>query len=157
MHERAAADDRYCGLLAWCGFDYPSGWYHSADGVKYPGVVDFFRIPKLGAAFYQSQVDPAVRAVLQPAFYWGFDPGSPAIVWSNCDRLEFHIGGRRVATALPQRNRFPHLAHPPFTADLQAGHGQDLRVDGFLGDRLAGRSAPIRSWTSCPASPTTCH
>lgn len=130
--------------------------------------MDFFRISKLGAAFYQSQVDPSARVVLQPAFYWDFGPGSPATgpghsatVWSNCDRLEFHIGGRRVATALPQRDRFPHLARPPFVADLSVRHGQhpDLRIDGFVGDRLAVRRSfsadPTLDQLSCVADDRT--
>lgn len=145
VHGRAASDDRYCGLLAWCGFDYPSGWYHSVDGVKYPGVVDFFRIPKLGAAFYQSQVDPATRVVIAPAFYWDFTrqaPGRAEMIWSNCDRLEVFVGGRHRATLHPQRQRFPHLAYPPFVADLavRRGTSPELRIDGYVaGKRAASR------------------
>ncbi|HEX3588563.1 MAG TPA: glycoside hydrolase family 2 TIM barrel-domain containing protein [Pseudonocardiaceae bacterium] len=164
VHERAAADDRYCGLLAWCGFDYPSGWARSVDGVKYPGVVDFFRIPKLGAAFYQSQVDPARRVVIEPAFYWDFGPGSPpdgpgaATIWSNCDTLRVHVGGRHVATARPERRLFPHLAHPPFVVHLTVRPHErlaDLRIDGYLGTKLALRRRfspdPTRDQLSCAA------
>jgi beta-galactosidase len=136
VHNAAAADDRYSGLLAWCGFDYPSGSWHSVNGVKYPGVVDFFRIPKLGAAFYQSQVAPGVRTVIQPAFYWdGAGPGRGAVVWSNCDKLVCYLDGRKVATATPERKMFPHLAYPPFVVDLTVPGGQrpDLRIDGYLG------------------------
>jgi beta-galactosidase len=145
VHDAAAADDRYCGLLAWAGFDYPSGSLHSVDGVKYPGVVDIFRIPKLGAAFYQAQVDPSVRPVIQPAFYWDLGPGSPptgpgrdAIVWSNCERLSCYLDGRKVATVTPHRGLFPHLDHPPFLVDLTvpAGTKPDLRIDGYVGRDL---------------------
>lgn len=148
VHERAAADDRYCGLLAWCGFDYPSGWLHSVDGVKYPGVSDIFRIPKLGAAFYQSQVDPSVRAVIEPGFYWDFGPDSPpdgpgraAVIWSNCDRLSVFLDDRLVRTVSPRRDTFPHLRYPPFVTDLtiRSPHRPDLRIDGFVGRRLAAR------------------
>ena len=38
MHDIAAADDRYCGLLAWSGFDYPSGSGNQYQGVKYTGA-----------------------------------------------------------------------------------------------------------------------
>ena len=139
VHDAAAADDRYSGLLAWCGFDYPSGSWHSVNGVKYPGVVDFFRIPKLGAAFYQSQVAPGVRTVIQPAFYWdGAGPGRDAVVWSNCDKLVCYLDGRKVATATPERKLFPHLAYPPFVVDLTVPNGQrpDLRIDGYLGKNV---------------------
>ncbi len=148
VHERAGADIRYAGLLGWCGFDYPSGGLHSVDGVKYPGVSDIFRIPKLGAAFYQSQVDPGTRVVIEPGFYWDFGPDSPAtgpgpdaVIWSNCDRLELFLDGRHVHTARPQRKLFPHLAYPPFIANLTV-HGErkpELRIDGFVGGRRALR------------------
>lgn len=142
VHDAAAADDRYCGLLAWAGFDYPSGSVHSVNGVKYPGVVDFFRIPKLGAAFYQAQVDPAERPVIQPAFYWDVGPGSSptgpgrdAVIWSNCDRLVCYLDGRKAVTATPHRELFGHLAYPPFLVDLTlpTGAKPDLRIDGYLG------------------------
>jgi beta-galactosidase len=148
VHELAAADDEYCGLLAWCGYDYASGWYHSVTGVKYPGVVDFFRIPKLGAAFYQAQVDVAVRAVIAPAFYWDFGPNSPrtgpgrdAVIWSNCDRLAVYVGERLVTIARPQDKLFPHLAHPPFFVDLTVRPDtvEELRIDGYVGTKFVAR------------------
>ena len=64
--------DAYCGLLAWSGFDYPSGKGRQYQGVKYTGVVDLFRVPKPGAAIYQAQVHPSVEKVIAPAFYWDF-------------------------------------------------------------------------------------
>jgi len=148
VHERAAADDRYCGLLAWCGFDYPSGWYHSVNGIKYVGVMDFFRVPKLGAAFYRAQVDPAKRVVIEPAFYWDFGPNSPAtgpgrqaVIWSNCDRLKLYLDNRLVASVRPDHAGFPHLAYPPFIANLtvKAGKRPELRIDGYLKGKLALR------------------
>jgi beta-galactosidase len=118
------------------------------SGVKYPGVVDFFRIPKLGAAFYQAQVDPTVRTVIAPAFYWDFGPNSPstgpgrdAVIWSNCDRLAVYVGQRRVAVARPQRGLFPHLPHPPFFVDLTVhpDTAADLRIDGYVGTKFVAR------------------
>src|SRR5579859_6133248 len=62
VHAIVAADDRYCGLLAWSGIDYPSGAGGNVyRGVKYTGVVDLFRELKPGAAIYRAQVDPRVR------------------------------------------------------------------------------------------------
>lgn len=168
VHDRAAADDRYCGLLAWCGFDYGSGWLHSVNGVKYPGVADFFRVPKPGAAFYRSQVDPAKQVVIEPSFYWDFGPSSPptgpgprAALWSNCDRLDVFLDERRVATLRPDRAAFPHLDHPPFLLNLtvRAGMRPDLRVDGYLGNRLAltrrFSADPTFDTLSCVADDTT--
>ncbi len=36
-----------------------------------------FRVPKLGAGFYQSQVNPAIRVVIEPNFYWDLGPCTP--------------------------------------------------------------------------------
>jgi beta-galactosidase len=167
VHELAAADPRYCGLLGWCGFDYPSGWYHSVGGVKYPGVADIFRIPKPGAAFYRSQVDPATRAVIEPSFYWDFGPHTPhgpgraATIWSNCDRLVLHLTGHRPRTLRPERELFPHLAHPPFVTDLtvRSGPPPDLRIDGYVGHRLVLRrhfsADPALDQLSCVADDDT--
>lgn len=51
---------------------------NSYAGVKCPGVADVFRLPKLGAAFYLAQVDPAVRAVFEPDFHWDSTLGMPS-------------------------------------------------------------------------------
>ena len=64
-------------MIAWCAFDYAS-LLHSYNGVKCPGVADVFRIPKLGASFYRAQIDPRIRAVIEPSFYWDFGSHSPS-------------------------------------------------------------------------------
>jgi beta-galactosidase len=150
VHDLAASDDRYCGLLAWSGFDYPSGSGNQYRGVKYTGVVDLFRIPKPGAAIYQAQVDPRVRPVIAPAFYWDFGPQSPvtalsaAMICANLDRLEVYVGGEHAATLTPDRAGYPHLPYPPSFADFRAVDGSvspELRIDGYLGDdQVASRS-----------------
>jgi beta-galactosidase len=145
VHDLAASDDRYCGLLAWSGFDYPSGSGNQYQGVKYTGVVDLFRIPKPGAAIYQAQADPRVRPVIAPAFYWDFGPQSPvtalpaAMICANLDRLELYVGDEHFATLTPDREGYPHLDYPPSFADFRAVDGSgwpELRIDGFLGDDL---------------------
>src|SRR5262249_16843384 len=75
-HSRAAAHARCSGVIAWCAFDYGSP-VNAYNGLKCPGVADSFRIPKLGAAFYQAQIDPKVRVVIKPSFHWDFGPKSP--------------------------------------------------------------------------------
>ncbi|WP_410616122.1 glycoside hydrolase family 2 protein [Amycolatopsis sp. lyj-109] len=142
-HDLAAADDRYCGLLAWCAFDYPSGWQRSVGGSKYAGVSDIFRIPKPAAAFYASQGDPRVRAVVEPGFAWDFTerpsgPGPGATIWSNCDRLLLFLDDRPAGEARSRRADFPHLRHPPFAADLVVPRGRrpQLRIDGYADGRL---------------------
>ena len=149
VHDLAASDDRYCGLLAWSGFDYPSGSGNQYRGVKYTGVVDLFRIPKPGAAIYQAQADPRLRPVIAPAFYWDFGPRSPvtslaaAMICANLDRLEVYVGGEHFATVRPDTAGYPHLGYPPSFVDFRAVDGSsrpELRIDGYLGaDRVASR------------------
>src|SRR5262249_39693518 len=65
--------------------------------------------------------------------------GRKAAIFSNCDRLELFINGQRHATLRPDAASYPHIKHPPFFTDLDldgTGH-PELRIDGYLGDRLA--------------------
>ena len=142
-HDQAAGNPRYAGVIAWCGLEYASPM-NSFKGIKNPGVVDFFRIPKLGAAIYQSQVSPQVRPVIQPNFYWDFGPQTPrgpgprAAVFSNCDLLKVYLKDTLHATLQPQREQFPHLPYPPFLVDLDLdGSGRpELRIDGIVGGQV---------------------
>ena len=144
-HDLARGNVRYAGLLGWAGFDYDSLNGHIYQDVKWPGVIDTFRVPKPGAGFYQSQVDPNVRPVIAPAFFWDFGPHSPAtgpgpntVIATNCDRLELYVAGQHLSTALPDHARFPNLRYPPAFVDLTvSGAGlPELRIDGYLGNRL---------------------
>jgi beta-galactosidase len=135
-HDRAAAFARCAGVVAWCAFDYGS-LVNSARALKTPGIADTFRIPKLGAAFYQSQVSPRVQPVIAPSFYWdSTPPGKDAAIFSNCDRLAVFLDGKPHATLTPARDRFPHLEYPPFFCDLDTA-AAELRIEGYLGERLA--------------------
>ncbi len=133
-HDRAAAFPRCAGVIAWCAFDYGS-LVNSYRGVKYPGVADVFRVPKPGASFYLAQVSPKVRPMIAPNFDWDGAAIMHAAIFSNCERLKFFLDGKQVAEAHPDRANYPHLAYPPFFCDLP-GQGE-LRIDGYLGDRLA--------------------
>jgi beta-galactosidase len=142
VHHIAASDDRYCGLLAWSGFDYPSGSGNQYRGVKYTGVVDLFRVAKPGAAIYAAQADPRRTPVIAPAFYWDFGPASPvsglpaAMICSNLDRLEVYVEGEHFATVAPERGDYGNLRYPPSFVDFSAVDGSslpELRIDGYLG------------------------
>lgn len=147
-HNRAADFPRIAGVIAWCAFDYAS-IMNDYKAVKCPGIADVFRLDKLGASFYVAQVNPAVRAVIEPNFYWDFGPQTPygpgnhAAIFSNCDRLELFINGKLHATLNPDRTNYANLKYPPFFADLKmdgAGH-PELRIDGFVGSkRVLSRS-----------------
>ncbi|MBO0811845.1 MAG: beta-galactosidase [Microlunatus sp.] len=145
VHQLAAADPHFCGVLAWSGFDYESGTGNVDHAVKCTGLVDLFRIPKPGAAFYQAQRDPGSGPLIAPAFYWDFGPGSPvtdldtAMICSNLDRLELFVGDDHLATAWPDIKTYPNLAYPPSFVDLRTVDGSsrpELRIDGYLADDL---------------------
>jgi len=143
----AASYANMSGSISYCGFDYGSG-FNSYQGVKYPGVADIFRIPKLGASFYQSQVDQA-NPVIIPNFYWDFGPASPdgpgdnAAIFSNCDQLKLYVGNNMVCSALPDKKNYDSFAYPPFFCNLVI-HSQlfslqlvpDLRIDGYIQNKL---------------------
>ena len=142
-HSRTKSYARCAGSIAWCAFDYAS-LMNAYNGVKCPGIADVFRIPKLGASFYLAQVNPTVRPVIEPNFYWDFGPQTPSgpgehcAIFSNCDRLEISLTGRARQVLHPDRSAFPHLLYPPFFADLKLDGAAkpDLRIDGYVGGRL---------------------
>lgn len=154
-HSRAADHPRIAGVIAWCAFDYAS-LMNAYNNVKCPGIADVFRAPKLGASFYLAQVDPSLRPVIEPNFYWDFGPQTPsgpgdhAAIFSNCDRLEVFLDNKHHASLRPDRTNFPNLRHAPFFADLKIdGSSQpELRIDGFIGSKLA----LSRSFSSNPKS-----
>ncbi len=138
-HTRVADHERIAGTIAWCAFDYAS-LVNDSEAIKCPGVADVFRLPKLGAAFYLAQVEPSVRPVIEPSFYWDFGPQTPsgpgerAAIFSNCERLKLFIDGKPHATLKPDRTNFANLRFPPFFADLKldgAAH-PELRIDGYV-------------------------
>src|ERR1700733_1426955 len=135
------SDARYCGVIAWCGFDYLSDLTGNCfGGVKYVGVVDLFRALKPGAAIYQSQLDPKLRPVIQPAFYWDFGSSYPvstmtsAMICSNLDHLEIYVGGSLFTTVTPDTADYPHLPYPPSFCSFSGVNGSArpaLRIDGY--------------------------
>lgn len=148
-HDRAARDPRSAGVIAWCAIDYASQM-NGYRAVKCPGVTDTFRIPKLGATFYQSQVSPSVRPVIEPSFYWDFaegvGPGNKAMIFSNCDRLVITAGARPPVTVQPDKAGYPNLRYAPFVVDLSVTNhnGEDLVVEGFV----SGKSVLTRRFSS---------
>jgi beta-galactosidase len=142
-HSRAANYSRCAGVIAWCAFDYAS-LMNANEGVKCPGVADVFRMPKLGASFYLAHIDPSVRPVIEPNFYWDFGPASPAgpgqhaAIFSNCDRLEISVADRHHSTLRPDRAGFPYIKYPPFFAELAVDGTRrpELRIDGYVSTKL---------------------
>ena len=146
-HSQARSNPGYAGLVAWAGFDYGSLLGPGPYDIKWAGVADGFRVPKPGAAIYQTQGDPAVRPVIVPVFFWeaagavpssGPSSGQTAMIASNCERLDVFIGGTLAASARPATGSplYAGLAHPPFLVRLPKRHpnpAPDLLIQGFVG------------------------
>ena len=163
-HDQAQSDIRYAGLLAWAGFDYYSAGRNRKNWntLRTPGVVDTFRVPKPGAAIYQSQVDPATRAVIVPVFSWDSrsapgGPGPDSMFATNCDRLEIfcrrHAPGDRDAGPCPVRPpgpparlRPPHRGrrHPPGPPGRRLRRDETGRCAAHVRRHHAGPAAADR-------------
>ncbi len=152
VHDIAQSNPAYAGLLGWAGIDYASlnGGDRIWHNIKWPGVLDTFRVPKPGAGFYRSQGDPSVAPVLAPLFFWDFSPGSPAggpgpgtLIATNCDTITITISvaGQPPIIATPDRAGYPSLAHPPVVVDLTASASglPELTIDGYI----AGQNEPV--------------
>ena len=123
-HDEVALDDRCCGALAWCAFDYNTHFqFGPGDRICYHGVYDMFRIPKPWAsAVYESQKDRHKEPVLVPATIWSNgdnDRGGflPMYIFSNCDYVEVFINGRFARRLYPYRRWFAGLKHAPMYMD----------------------------------------
>jgi len=143
-HSLARSEPGYSGMLAWAAFDYASPEGLDPESLKYAGVVDTFRVPKPGAAIYQSQVDPGVRPVIVPVFFWEpagvFPIAPPVMIASNCERLEIFVNGAHVTTGLPEAKTSPFgdLPYPPFLVRLPAWapHSTpELMIEGYVGNQ----------------------
>jgi beta-galactosidase len=143
--------DDVTGAIAWCMFDYNTHReFGSGDRVCYHGVMDMWRLPKFAAGFYESQIDPEERIVLRPATFYAFgdksngggDQDFDFVVFSNCDEIEFYLGDALFGRYQPDRERFPHLLHPPFRiGDGQMWYTHRLRVpEGRIVGYRAGQA-----------------
>ena len=158
-HDIAQSDPRYAGLLAWVAFDYASQMGRPwGQNVKWAGVADGFRVAKPAAAIYLSQIDPQVRPVVVPVFFWdpaeGASPQGPgpnAMLASNCEQVEVFIGGDHAGTGRPvlDAEMYGHLAYPPTLVDLSVSRDDhpELRIEGYID----GKQVAVVRMSSDPA------
>jgi beta-galactosidase len=149
VQDIAMSNPAYAGLLGWCAIDYASlsGGDRVWQNLKWGGVLDTFRVPKPGASFYRSQVNPSVIPVIFPAFYWDFGPSSPpagpganTMIATNCELLELYLDGTFLLSATPDTTSFASLPHPPVFVDLTVSDGSalpTLQINGYIGGNLA--------------------
>ena len=157
VHDIAQSDPRYAGLLAWAGFDYASPMGTPGQHVKWAGVADGFRVAKPGAAIYLSQIDPRVRPVVVPVFFWELGtadaprgPGPNALLASNCEQLRVFIGDAPAAgQPVLDSELYGHLEYPPTLLDLTVSRDDhpDLRIEGYVD----GKQVAVVRMSSDPA------
>jgi beta-galactosidase len=108
---------RICGACLWAGIDCQRGYHHQ---VFYGGVLDQFRLPKLGYYFFQSQRSPRAQVaglengpMVFIASYGTFFSPSKLSVFSNCEEVRLLLDGREIGRQKPDAGHA--MAHPPFT------------------------------------------
>jgi beta-galactosidase len=146
-------------MLAWAGFDYASLLGQDPYAIKWAGVADGFRVPKPGAAIYQSQSDPSVAPLILPVFFWEQGGAVPAVpptmIASNCEQLEIFIDGAHVTRALPALDAplYRGLVNPPFLVHLppiRPAATPELLILGYVG----GQQVTYRRMSANPADDT---
>ena len=147
----AFGDPAVAGAIGWCFFDYNTHKdFGSGDRICHHGVSTIFREPKFAAYAYASQIDPSERVVMQPVSFFARGERNiggilPLVVLTNCDEIEFRYGDSLTKRVGPDRERYPHLPHPPVIFDhrqFSAGEmglwgmsWEDCEVLGFLGGK----------------------
>ena len=116
-------DPQIAGCIGWCAFDYNTHKdFGSGDRLCHHGVMDMFREPKFAAYAYASQSDPDEGVVMKPVTFWARGERNiggvlPLIILTNCDEVELRYGNHPPKRVKPDRERFPHLPHPPVVLD----------------------------------------
>ncbi|MCP4400926.1 MAG: glycoside hydrolase family 2 protein, partial [bacterium] len=145
VQSRAGADEQICGAIGWCAFDYNTHQnFGSGDRICYHGVMDMFRLPKMAAQVYRSQVPPDKEHVLEPATLWARgerDIGGviPMVIFTNCESVELFYGEKRMGSFTPDVSNYPGLEYPPIVISNEVdewgywGHGwEDGRFVGYV-------------------------
>ena len=119
VQNAAAADGEHAGCFGWCMFDYPTHKdFGSGDRVCYHGVLDFFRNPKLAAAFYASQGEafPVLElgSTMDIGDYPGGQIGHPWL-FTNADEVALYKNGNYVTSFRP--HGWDGLKHGPIPVD----------------------------------------
>jgi beta-galactosidase len=116
-------DPQIAGAIGWCAFDYNTHKdFGSGDRICHHGVSDMFREPKFAAYAYASQSEPEEGIILQPVTFWARGERNiggvlPLMILTNCDEVELRYGTHPPKRVTPDRERFPHLPHPPVLID----------------------------------------
>ena len=130
-------DADIAGAVGWCAFDYNTHKdFGSGDRICHHGVMDMFREPKFAAFAYASQGDAAAGVVLKPVTFWARGERNiggvlPLIILTNCDEVDLHYGNFPPKRIGPDRERYPHLPHPPVVVDRRHFSSDELGLWGM--------------------------
>ncbi|MEU8021862.1 glycoside hydrolase family 2 TIM barrel-domain containing protein [Micromonospora haikouensis] len=139
VQNTAAGRSNMAGALGWAAFDYNTTFVtppSCQDYTCYHGVSDIFRIPKIAAAAYASQRDPALYGpYVSIASQWtpGVSSGT-VYVGGNCQQVELFVNGASRGRINP--NAYTSLPHPMFQfTGITVSTGQ-LRADCWIGGQV---------------------
>jgi beta-galactosidase len=139
VQNTAAGRSNMAGAMGWAAFDYNTTFVTPPschDYTCYHGVSDIFRIPKIAAAAFASQRDPALYGpYVSIASQW--TPGvssSTVYVGGNCQQVELFANGTSRGRINP--NAYTSLPHPMFQfTGVNVTSGQ-LRADCWIGGQI---------------------
>jgi len=150
------------GDATWAFYD---GFESFSKSTSNWGSVDVFRLPKFSYYFFKSQLSPdkpVFAAGNKPMAYianWWTATMNPqkVIVYSNCDEIALYINGKLIKKQQPDQgpdtdygdyekggNSFDggngkNLPHPPFTFTNITWQPGELKVIGFIKDKIVAQ------------------
>lgn len=140
VQNTAAGRSNMSGAMGWAAFDYNTTFVTPPschDYTCYHGVSDIFRIPKIAAAAFASQRDPALYGpYVSIASQW--TPGvssSTVYVGGNCQQVELFANGASRGRINP--NAYTSLPHPMFQFTGVTVTSGQLRADCWIGGQVA--------------------
>ncbi|NUR48337.1 MAG: hypothetical protein HOV71_09410 [Hamadaea sp.] len=139
VQNTAAGKSNISGAMGWAAFDYNTTFVTPPSCENYTcyhGVSDIYRIPKLDAAAFASQRDPALYGpYVSILSYWTPGVSSSTIqVAGNCQQVELFANG--VSRGRINPNAYTNLPHPLFQfTGLTVAAGQ-LRADCWIGGQI---------------------
>ena len=162
----AYGDPNISGCIGWCAFDYNTHKdFGSGDRLCHHGVMDMFREPKFAAFAYASQCEPTEAVVMEPVTFWARGERNiggvlPLIILTNCDEVELRYGNNPPKRVQPDRERYPHLPHPPVIVDRRNFSAAELGLWGMSWENatvtgyIDGKPVAVRHFADNPL-PTT--
>jgi len=135
--DSVAANEYIAGALAWCAFDYNSGYGTADQSVCYYGAADMYRIPKQAGMFLKSQAAPAVVGPMVYVAHSWKKPLAPNDVWvaSNCDQVELFVNGTSLGKKTP--DQYPSLAYPMSVWKGVTFKPGEIKAVGYIKDTIA--------------------